>query len=195
MFLKRMACAFLASATLVAPTVAQDLVYTPVNPSFGGNPLNSSHLLSLANAQRDATASDSKKNTGGGGGDDDTGGGGDSDVDLFIRQLQGRLLSALASQVTEAIFGDNPQDRGTIKFGDTTVEFERTTDSITLRITDGDGTVTVITVPQLVVTAETPFSSQQLAGQLTDQGVGATLQGSLAGSNSLSGGSLSAPLN
>lgn len=195
MFLKRMACAFLASATLVGPTVAQDLVYTPVNPSFGGNPLNSSHLLSLANAQRDATASDSKKNTGGGGGDDDTGGGGDSDVDLFIRQLQGRLLSALASQVTEAIFGDNPQDRGTIKFGDTTVEFERTTDSITLRITDGDGTVTVITVPQLVVTAETPFSSQQLAGQLTDQGVGATLQGSLAGSNSLSGGSLSSPLN
>ena len=29
-----------------------------------------------------------------------------------------RLLSALASQVTEAIFGANPQQAGTVQFGD-----------------------------------------------------------------------------
>lgn len=179
----------------VAPAAAQDLVYTPINPSFGGNPLNSSHLLGLANAQRDATASDAKDGDGTGGGGD-PGTGGDSDVDLFIRQLQGRLLSALASQVTEAIFGQNPQDSGTIRFGDTTVEFERTADAITLRIIDGDGTVTVITVPQLVVTN----NGSALAAQMTDQGIGATLGGSLAGSSTLGGGSLtgnslSAPLN
>lgn len=179
----------------VFPGAAQDLVYTPINPSFGGNPLNSSHLLGLANAQRDATASDADDGSGPGGpGTPDPDG--NSDVDLFIRQLQGRLLSALASQVTEAIFGQNPQDSGTIRFGDTTVEFERTVDSITLRITDGDGTVTVITVPQLVVTD----NGNGLAAQMTDSGVGASLGGSLAGSStlgsgSLTGNSLSAPLN
>ena len=42
-----------------APAQAGDITYTPVNPSFGGSPLNSSHLLGLANAQRTATASSS----------------------------------------------------------------------------------------------------------------------------------------
>jgi curli production assembly/transport component CsgF len=143
--------ALLVAGMACAPAAANDLVYTPIDPSFGGSPLNSSHLLGLANAQRDATAKDAKKSSGSGGG---TGGGGtgnsQSDVDLFIQQLQGRLLSALASQVTDAIFGDNPQDHGTIQFGDTTVEFDRTLDSISLTITAGDGTVTTIVVPQLV---------------------------------------------
>jgi curli production assembly/transport component CsgF len=142
----------IALAALAAGSTAVEagnMVYTPVNPSFGGNPLNSSHLLSLASAQRQATASDADSDnpidpT-------DPSGGGDSDVDLFVRQLQGRLLSALASQVTEAIFGQNPQDNGLITFGSTTVMFERTPDSIRLVITDNDtGAVTEIIVPQLV---------------------------------------------
>jgi curli production assembly/transport component CsgF len=188
-----------ATIGLSGQALAQDLVYTPVNPSFGGNPLNSSHLLGLANAQRDATASDANDGTGvggGGGGTDD----GDTDVDLFIRQLQGRLLSALASQVTEAIFGENPQDSGTITFGGTTVSFERTADSITLTIVDEFGTVTVISVPQLV-TSDTALAasgalSQGLAPAMTaGTTIGSeTLSGSLAGSSTLSG-SLSSPLN
>ena len=160
------ALAALAVCAGVAPSGASDLVYTPINPSFGGNPLNSSHLLGLANAQRDATASDVKKDIDTGG----TGGSGtgtsESDVDLFIRQLQGRLLSALASQVTDAIFGENPQDNGTVRFGGTTVEFERTIDAITLRITDQNGTVTVISVPQLVVTNNNSSSSSALSSPL-----------------------------
>ena len=48
---------------------AGTLVYTPINPSFGGDPLNSSHLLGLASAQRTATASDAKSGSGGDGGD------------------------------------------------------------------------------------------------------------------------------
>ncbi|GGL94283.1 curli production assembly protein CsgF [Pseudooceanicola nanhaiensis] len=127
---------------------AGDLVYTPINPSFGGNPLNASHLLGIANAQRDATASDANDGTGSTGG---TGGSETTDAELFVRQLEGRLLSALAGQVTSAIFGDNPQDSGTVTFGTTTVAFDRTLESIRLVITDSiDGTVTEIVVPQLV---------------------------------------------
>jgi curli production assembly/transport component CsgF len=129
---------------------AGDLVYSPINPSFGGNPLNSAHLLGLANAQRTATARDAVTDALGGGG---TGGDGltpgQTDADLFVRQLQGRLLSALAAQVTEAIFGENPQQSGRVQFGDTTVSFERTLDSIRLTIEDTTG-VTTIVVPQLV---------------------------------------------
>jgi len=129
---------------------AQDLTYTPINPSFGGNPLNSSHLLSIANAQRTATAfdADDGQDTIFGDTGEDTG---PSDADLFVRQLQGRLLSALASQVTEAIFGDSPSESGTVTFGSTTVTFARDLGEIRLTIVDSlDGTVTEIVVPQLV---------------------------------------------
>jgi len=136
----------------LAGASAGDLVYTPVNPSFGGNPLNSTHLFATANAQRDATAKDAEIDSLlSGGGDGSGSDAGNSDADLFVRQLQGRLLSALAGQVTEAIFGDNPQDNGVVTFGDTEVSFTRTIDSIRLTITDfGDGSVTSIVVPQLV---------------------------------------------
>jgi curli production assembly/transport component CsgF len=130
---------------------AADLVYTPINPSFGGNPGNSSHLLAVAGAQKTATALDagsssSSGSSGAGAGTGTT----TSDASLFVSQLQGRLLSALASEVTDAIFGPNPQDHGTVTFGDTTVVFDNTGTAINLTITDPTG-VTVISVPQLVV--------------------------------------------
>lgn len=141
----------LGVALWVAPIegMTQDLVYQPVNPSFGGSPLNSGHLLSIANAQRNATASDyvapstssSSSSTSG-----------LSQAELFARQLQSRLLSSLSSEVVDAIFGDNPQDSGTVVFGTTEISFDRGVDSIKLVLTDTvDGTVTEISVPQLVV--------------------------------------------
>lgn len=136
-------------AVAMPAAFAGDLVYSPINPSFGGNPLNSSHLLGTANAQRTATARDKNELSGGGIGDPGTTPG-SSDADLFVRQLQGRLLSALASQVTEAIFGSDPEQYGTIKFGDTIIEFDQRSGSeIKLVITDTTG-VTEIVVPRLV---------------------------------------------
>lgn len=143
--------AALASAVIASPLAAQDLKFSFINPSFGGNPGNSGHLLALANAQRDATASNAKKGGAYGGTGTDAG---DTRADLFVRQLEGRLLSALSAQVTNAIFGDNPQDSGTVEFGDTTITFDRSPDAITLNIIDVlNGTSTTITVPQLVTLA------------------------------------------
>ena len=43
---------FLPIAVLAAaaPANASTLTYTPTNPSFGGSPFNSAHLLGVANA-------------------------------------------------------------------------------------------------------------------------------------------------
>lgn len=115
---------------------AQDLVYEPVNPSFGGNPFNSSHLLGIANAQDDTEDPDSRF------GEDST------QADLFVRQLESRLLSGLASEVTDAIFGENPQESGTIQFGDQRIDFQRGLDNVTLTIFDAaTGQTTEIVVP------------------------------------------------
>lgn len=129
---------------------AQDLVYQPVNPSFGGSPLNSGHLLSIANAQRNATAQDYQDPQSSSG--SSVSSVGLSQAELFARQLQSRLLSSLSSEVVEAIFGDDPQQSGTVIFGTTEISFDRGVDTIDLTLTDTvDGTVTEISVPQLVV--------------------------------------------
>lgn len=116
---------------------ADDLVYTPNNPTFGGNPFNSSHLLGIANAQNDYRDPRSTANS--------------SQADIFARQLQSRLLSALSSQLVDAIFGENPQERGTISFGGQTINFVRGLEEVTITITDdATGEETVIVVPTFV---------------------------------------------
>jgi curli production assembly/transport component CsgF len=124
-------------ACAASPALAQDITYQPVDPSFGGNPFNSAHLLGIANAQN--TYKDPKATTS------------SSQADIFARQLQSRLLSALSSQITDAIFGDNPQQHGTISFGGQTITFDRGLDDVTLTITnDGSGEVTTIVVPTFI---------------------------------------------
>lgn len=125
----------LATSVLATSAAAQDFSYTPTSPTFGGNPFNSSHLLGVASAQNKYKEKTSTT----------------SQADLFSKQLQSRLLSALASQVTDAIFGDNPQESGTITFGGQTITFARSLDSVKLTITDADtGAVTDIEIPTFV---------------------------------------------
>lgn len=120
-----------------SPAAAQDITYQPINPTFGGNPFNSSHLLGIASAQN-KTKDPAATTTNG-------------QADIFARQLQSRLLSALSSQIVDAIFGENPQERGTISFGGQTINFVRGLDDVTLTITnDATGEVTTIIVPTFV---------------------------------------------
>ena len=60
------------------------------------------------------------------------------------------LMSNLSSQVVEAIFGEEPQDDGSVVFGTTTIDFTRSSEAITLTLVDTlDGSVTEISVPTL----------------------------------------------
>lgn len=118
--------------------LAQDLTYQPVDPSFGGNPFNSAHLLGVANAQNDFRDPRSTATN-------------NSQADIFARQLQSRLLSALSSQIVGAIFGENPQESGTITFGGQTINFARSLEDVTLNITnDATGEVTTIVIPTFI---------------------------------------------
>lgn len=137
MLMKKKWSATLVSAIFVVTcgeALAQDLVYEPVSPTFGGNPFNSQHILGTANAQNKFKDPDSASQ--------------DSQANIFARQLESRLLSALSSQIVDAIFGENPQERGTIKFGGQTIEFVRGLEDVTLTISDDEtGELTTIVVP------------------------------------------------
>jgi curli production assembly/transport component CsgF len=133
--------ALVVAAWMVAAGAAHaaSLTYQPIDPSFGGNPLNSAHLLGVANAQNNYSAPAPPASAA------------DYIASQFASQLQSRLLSALADDITKAIFGDNPQQSGTIVFGDQTVTFSRGLDTVELDINNtATGQDTKISVPLLV---------------------------------------------
>ncbi|WP_418152037.1 curli assembly protein CsgF [Litorimonas sp. RW-G-Af-16] len=131
---------------LSSAAYAQDIVFEPINPSFGGNSFNSAHLLAIANAQNDYERPQEEATS-------------QDDLDRFIRSLQSRLLSSLSTQVSNAIFGEDAQDSGIIIFGDQTIEFVRGLDGVQLTITEADGSQTIITVPTLITDTSTDDTS------------------------------------
>ena len=135
----RMSAVVIALGFSVAanPVLAQDLVHEPISPTFGGNPFNSNHILGTANAQNNTTDPNAVDRN--------------SQSSIFARQLESRLLSALSSQIVDAIFGDNPQEQGVISFGGQTIEFFRSLDEVTLIIRNDDtGEETRIVIPLFI---------------------------------------------
>ncbi|AWY43950.1 curli production assembly protein CsgF [Pseudomonas putida] len=80
---------------------ATELVYTPVNPSFGGNPLNGTWLLNNAQAQNDFDDPDLK---------DRTSATATSALDRFTAQLQSRLLGQLLDNINNGNTGSLSTD-------------------------------------------------------------------------------------
>jgi curli production assembly/transport component CsgF len=115
---------------------AQQLVYTPRDPSFGGNPLNATQLMALANAQNQNQRSTASTSL--------------TEGQQFAQQLQSRLLSSLADSVTNTIFGTNAQSQGSFNFAGESVTYVRGLSNTTLTLTDSTGAQTVITVPNNV---------------------------------------------
>ena len=77
-----------------ASALATELVYVPVNPSFGGSPLNGSVLLNSAQAQSKHKEPESElsKKTG---------------LQDFNDLLERSILSQLASAATSSVLGNN----------------------------------------------------------------------------------------
>jgi curli production assembly/transport component CsgF len=126
--------AFLAWPSLAAAT---NIVYTPVNPSFGGNPLNGPVLLNSANAQnshKDPSAANGGYTT-------------PSALDTFNQRLQSMILDRVATSITGSIFDAN----GKLKTG--TVD----TSGFSIAIVDLGNGVLKITTTDKTTGASTTF--------------------------------------
>lgn len=101
---------------------AQQLVYTPVNPNFGGNPLNYSGLLASANAQN--KFDDNKKTSN------------SSLLDNFSETVKRQILS----QLSRGLFDDNEKledlKEGTFEIGDLIITIDETRTGTVIRIID-----------------------------------------------------------
>jgi curli production assembly/transport component CsgF len=117
---------------------ASELVYTPINPTFGGNPLNSSQLLGVAGAQKPNPPAIPTKSTQ------------QSTAQQFLQMLQSQLYASLASSVANAITGQNAQAAGTIKLDSMQLTWNTVGGQTNITMTDySTGQVTQISVPQI----------------------------------------------
>ena len=118
---------------------ATEIVYTPVNPSFGGNPLNGPNLLNSANSQNKYTDPAVKSAL-----DRLTG---QSQLDLFNQRLQALILDRIATSITGSLFDAN----GNLIPG--RVE----TSSFVISIADLGGGMLLITTTDKITGASTSF--------------------------------------
>lgn len=113
---------------------AQDLVYKPKNPAFGGDTFNYNWLLSSAQVQ-DLTEE-------GGTSTDES-----SSLDFFTESLNRQLLSQLSRELVVNQFGEDGLEEGVYTVGDFQIDIGNTLEGLSISIIDvatGDQTQIVI---------------------------------------------------
>ena len=114
---------------------SQEMVYTPVNPAFGGNTFNYQWLLSAANAQNTFEEKS------------DFSYGDESELDRFKEGLNRQLLNKISRDLFKEQFGDGNLEPGTYMFGSMVLEISQTADGLLIDILDtqtGDQTQIII---------------------------------------------------
>ncbi len=116
---------------------ASELVYTPINPSFGGSSFNGAWLLSQAQAQNTLTekkaASSSYSR---------------DPLEDFQKSLNRSILSRLSRQLVTSAFGEDSLQEGSYEIGDFVIDVTEGDDGVNIRIIDGaTGNETSIVVP------------------------------------------------
>ena len=115
--MKKVKTGFYLSLVLLAcsaagPAAATEMVYFPLNPSFGGNPLNGPVLLNSAQAQNKYTDPDE------GAGSDLAGAKQLTPLEQFNEMLERSILSRLTSSAVSSIVGaDGSLKPGSIETG------------------------------------------------------------------------------
>ena len=115
---------------------AQDLVYKPKNPAFGGDTFNYQWLLSSADTQNDFKE-DSK-----------TGFEQKTDLERFKENLNNQLLNKISNSLFENQFGDKGIAEGSYVFGSLAVDIYPSNLGLVVDILDTDtGEQTQIFIP------------------------------------------------
>lgn len=116
---------------------AQDFVYTPINPAFGGNPYNYTWMLSSAQAQNTFKESSDLFDPF------------ESDpLADFQESLNRQILNEVSRQLYFNQFGENGLQEGFYEFGSYQIDVSPTSEGMQIRIIDtATGSETTVLVP------------------------------------------------
>ena len=114
---------------------ATELIYTPINPSFGGNPLYGTFLLNQATLQnkfKEARPLREPK----------------SSLERFTEQLEYRVFHQIADRIVKTAFGEDTLQPGEYVFGNYKISVTTDASGITTVITEiSTGNTTTIQIP------------------------------------------------
>ncbi len=117
--------------------LATPLVYTPINPSFGGSPFNAQWLMSSAQSQNKLTEHREpwtmpKRDP----------------IEDFKNNLNRQVLYKLSRKIIDGAFGEEGIESGHYDLEDYTIDVSVTVDGIKVVLTDSiTGNETIIEVP------------------------------------------------
>ena len=136
---------FLLLISIIATNIKADqIVHKFKSPSFNGIG-TSSHYLTIENQQytrkltikeeikalQDEIKRDKENST----------------LARFMRNLESRVYAELSRQLVNNLFGETPQSEGVITLEGNTIEYTSDGVTLTLKITEADGTITEIVIP------------------------------------------------
>ena len=114
---------------------ATELIYTPVNPSFGGSPFNWSGLLQSATLQNKFQEGRPLRVP-------------KSPLERFTEQLEYSVFSRMANRIVDTAFGEDTLQPGEYVFGNYKISVTTDASGITTIITEiSTGNTTTIQIP------------------------------------------------
>lgn len=129
---------------ILASNANADLVHQFRSPSFNGIGY-SSHVQTIENSERTRRDAESArvlqaakdaaaeaKNT---------------NLQKFLNNFESRVYAQLSSQLVNSLFGENPQNTGTVQLEGNTIRYSKSNDEVNLTVVGKDGTVTEINIP------------------------------------------------
>ena len=138
--------AIILGLLITAPALAGDEVFKFKNPSFSGQGY-SSHVLSIEQLQftrkkdiedkAESDAARAKREAE------------STNLAKFLNNVESRIYAQLSKQLVDGMFDDTGANSGTAEIEGAIIYWvkDTTTDTISITITEEDGTVTTITVP------------------------------------------------
>ena len=132
------------SMFFINPVSAGELTYDFKSPSFTGIGY-SSHLLTIENlthtrkaeikSKQEAAAREIEREKE------------NSNVNKFLANLESRIYAELSKQISDKLFGENPQESGTVELLGNTISYSMTDSMVTLNVVQSDGTTTQVEIP------------------------------------------------
>jgi len=117
------------------PANATELIYTPVNPSFGGSPFNGAWLLQSATLQNKFEERRPLREP-------------KSSLERFTEQLEYRVFHQIADRIVKTAFGEDTLQPGEYVFGNYKISVTTDASGITTIITEiSTGNTTTIQIP------------------------------------------------
>jgi len=129
---------------LITSSAHAELTFQFKSPSFNGIGY-SSHVQTIENTEqtRKKALEDAKLQAA----KDAAAAAKNTNLQKFLNNFESRVYAQLSTQLINNLFGENPQNSGTVTIEGNTIVYTKTADTISLSITAADGTITQVEIP------------------------------------------------